>query len=226
VTTSAPPVQLPLDLGVRPAYGLDDFIVAASNRAAIAWIDGWPNWPAAALAVVGPAGSGKTHLCQVWRQRTGARIIAPDALYTLLPPELVGDAPAIVLDDLEPPFPERPLLHLLNHVSEHGRFALIAAREPPARWPVALPDLRSRLAALPAVAIGAPDDALLKAVIGKLFRDRQLPVGGEVVDYLVARMERSLSAAQRLVAALDRAALAGRKRITLPLARSVLGELE
>jgi len=226
VTAPAPPAQLPLDLGVRPAYGLDDFIVADSNRAAVAWIDSWPKWPSPVLAVAGPAGSGKTHLCQVWRQRTGARIVAPDALYTLLPPELVDDAPAIVLDGLEPPLPERPLLHLLNHLGEQRRYALIAAREPPARWPVALPDLRSRLAALPAVAIGAPDDALIKAVIAKLFRDRQLHVGAEVVDYLLARMERSLSAAQRLVAALDRAALAGQRPITVALARRVLGELE
>jgi chromosomal replication initiation ATPase DnaA len=110
----------------------------------------------------------------------------------------------------------------LNHLAEHGSSALIAAREPPARWPVRLPDLASRLAALPAVAIGAPDDRLLGAVIAKLFRDRQLHVGVEVVDYLVARMERSLSAAQTIVAALDRAALAGRRPVTVALARGVL----
>jgi chromosomal replication initiation ATPase DnaA len=220
------PVQLPLDLGVRPAYGLEDFIVAESNRAAVAWVDSWPSWPACALAVSGPAGSGKTHLCQVWRQRTGARAVGLQELYTLLPPELADDAPALVLDGLVEPVPERPLLHLLNHLAERGRHALIAAREPPARWAVGLADLRSRLAALPAVAIGAPDDALLAAVIGKLFRDRQLHVGAEVVDYLLARMERSLSAAQRVVAALDRAALAGRRPITVALARGVLVELE
>ncbi len=223
---SAPPTQLPLDLGVRPAYGLAEFIVAESNRAAVAWVDSWPAWPSCALAVSGPAGSGKTHLCQVWRQRTGARVVAPQELYTLLPPELADAAPALVLDGLTEPLPERPLLHLLNHLAERHRHALIAAREPPARWSVGLADLRSRLAALPAVAIGAPDDALLVAVIAKLFRDRQLHVGAEVGDYLLARMERSLSAAQRIVAALDRAALAGRRPVTVALARAVLAELE
>jgi chromosomal replication initiation ATPase DnaA len=218
--------QLTLDLGVRPAYGLEAFMVAESNRAAVAWIDSWPGWPSGTLALAGPAGAGKTHLCQVWRQRSGAHAIDPAALGRLTPPELAGDAPALLLDDLREPLPERALLHLINHLAEQRRDLLIAAREPPARWRVALPDLRSRLAALPAVAIGAPDDLLLGAVIAKLFRDRQLEVGDEVVDYLLPRMERSLGAAQRLVAALDRAALAGRRPITVMLARAVLADTE
>jgi chromosomal replication initiation ATPase DnaA len=217
-------MQLTLDLGMRTAYGLEDFIVAESNRAAVAWIDSWPGWPGGTLAVAGPAGSGKTHLCQVWRRRSGAHEIDPSALGRLTPPELAGDAPALLLDDLQAPVPERPLLHLLNHLAEQRRDLLIAAREPPARWRVDLPDLRSRLAALPAIAIGAPDDGLLGAVIVKLFRDRQLQVGAEVVDYLLPRMERSLSAAQRLVTALDGAALAGRRPITVKLARAVLAD--
>jgi len=147
-------------------------------------------------------------------------------LAALAPPALVGDAPALLLDDVAPPLPERPLLHLLNHLAEQRRFVLITGREPPARWPVALADLASRLAALPQVAIGAPDDALLAAVMSKLFRDRQLQVGVEVVDYVLPRMERSLSAAQGLVAALDRAALAGQRPITVALARTVLTQTE
>jgi chromosomal replication initiation ATPase DnaA len=218
--------QLALDWGVRTAYGLEDFIVAESNRDAVVWIDSWPGWPGFALAVAGPAGSGKTHLCQVWRQRSGARPIDPATLGVLTPPELAADAPALLLDGLPEPVPERPLLHLLNHLAEQRRYLLIAAREPPARWAVGLPDLRSRLAALPAVAIGAPDDLLLGAVIAKLFRDRQLQVGAEVVDYLLPRMERSLSAAQSLVVALDGAALAGRRPITVALARTVLAGTE
>ena len=218
--------QLPLDLGVRTAYGLEDFIVAESNRAAIAWIDAWPDWPAHGLAVSGPPGSGKTHLGQVWRQRSGARAVDPAQLAAGTPPALVGDAPALLLDDLAPPVPERPLLHLLNHLAEQRRFVLITGRVPPARWPVALADLASRLAALPQVAIGAPDDALLAAVMAKLFRDRQLQVGAEVVDYVLPRMERSLSAAQALVVALDRAALAGQRPITVALARTVLTQTE
>jgi chromosomal replication initiation ATPase DnaA len=213
---------LALDLGARTAYGLEDFLVAESNRAAVAWVDAWPDWPGGALALTGPAGSGKTHLAQMWRARSNARPIDPASLATRPPPELIGDAPALLLDGLAAPVPERPLLHLLNHLAEQRRHLLIVAREPPARWAIALPDLGSRLAALPAVAIGAPDDALLGAVIVKLFHDRQLAVPTEVVDYLLARMERSLSAAQNLVAALDRAALAGRRPLTVVLARTVL----
>ncbi len=218
--------QLTLDLGVRTAYGLEDFIVADSNRAAVAWVDSWPGWPSGALAIAGPAGSGKTHLCQVWCRRSGAQAIDQAALGRLTPPELVGDAAALLLDDLREPVPERPLLHLLNHLAEQRRDLLIAAREPPARWRVELPDLRSRLAALPAVAIGAPDDGLLGAVIAKLFRDRQLQVSAEVVDYLLPRMERSLIAAQRLVTALDGAALAGRCSVNIKLARAILADTE
>ena len=218
--------QLILDLGVRAAYGLEDFMVAEPNRAAVAWIDAWPSWPGGMLALAGPPGSGKTHLAQVWRARSGARPLDPARLAALTPPELIGDAPALLLDDLREPVPERPLLHLLNHLAEQRRHLLIAAREPPARWTIGLADLGSRLSALPAVAIGAPDDALLGAVIAKLFRDRQLEVAAEVVDYLLPRMERSLAAAQDLVAALDRAALAGRRPITVALARTVLADTE
>lgn len=218
--------QLPLDLGHRPALGREDFLVADCNAAAVAWIDRWPDWPGGGLALHGPAGCGKTHLAEVWRRESGAIRLDAASLAAREPPQLLGEARAVAIDDLydNPGLlpDERRFLHLYNLMRERGGHLLLVGRAPPARWPVALPDLKSRLGALPAVEIGAPDDTLLTAVLVKLLTDRQLVVGAEVVDYLARRMERSFEAARRIVAALDREALAARRRIALPLAREVL----
>lgn len=196
------PRQLPLPLPHRPALGRDDFLVAPCNADAVAWLDRWPAWPSGGLVVHGPTGCGKTHLGSVWRARAGPR--------------------DLLLDDADRPGDERALLHRLNFAREEGGSVLLLGRAPAARWPCALPDLRSRLLALPAVAVGPPDDALLAAVLAKLLADRQAAVGDDVIGFLVARMERSFAAAGRLAEALDRAALAGKRPITLPLARQVL----
>ena len=224
--------QLPLDLTLRPALGREDFLVAPSNQVAVAWIDRWPDWPGPALALYGPPGCGKTHLCQVWRAASGAVEIDAGRLARAEPPELLGAARTCVLDDAEALFgcagganadanAER-LLHLFNSVVERGGQLLLAARAAPARWPCGLADLGSRLAAAPAVRLEAPDDALMEALLVKLCADRQLAVDGKVLRYLLARMERSFAAARALVAALDRASLAERRALTVPLARRVL----
>ncbi len=214
--------QLPLDLPHRPALGRADFLVAPCNQEAIAWLDRWPRWPAPALALCGPAGSGKTHLAQVFAARAAARFIDPAALTTERVPALLGEAQAAIVDDAAGA-PEEPLLHLYNLLAERGGHLLVAAREPPARWPIALADLRSRLIACPAVAVAAPDEALIGALLIKLFADRQLQVGEGVVAYLALQLDRSFAAAQEAVAALDTAALAEHRRVTVPLARRVLG---
>ncbi len=217
--------QLPLVLGHRQALGREDFLVADCNAAAVAWIDRWPDWPGGGLAIHGPAGSGKSHLAEVWRARSGAVRITAQALAVAEPPRLLGGARACVIDGLHDGavrLDERRLLHLYNLLREGGGHLLLAATSAPARWPVALPDLKSRLGALPAVEIGSPDDTLLAAVLVKLFADRQLSVGTEVVAYLAPRMERSFAAARRIVEALDREALAAQRRVALPLAREVL----
>ncbi len=222
--------QLPLELSLRPALGREDFLVAPSNEVAVAWIDRWPDWPGPALALYGPPGCGKTHLCQVWCAASGAVEIDAGRLARAEPPELLGVARTCVLDDAEALLgsaggaganAER-LLHLFNSVAERGGQLLLAARAAPARWPCGLADLGSRLAAAPAVRLEAPDDALLEALLVKLFADRQLAVGEELVRYLLARMERSFAAARALVAALDRASLAEGRALTVPLARRVL----
>jgi len=219
--------QLPLELALRPALGREDFLVAPCNQVAVAWIDRWPDWPGPVLALYGPPGCGKTHLCQVWRAASGAVEIDADRLARAEPPELLGSARACVLDDAESLVgggmaeAER-LLHLFNSVVERGGQLLLAARAAPARWPHGLADLGSRLAAATGVRLEAPDDALMEALLVKLFADRQLAIGEEVVRYLLARMERSFAAARTLVAALDRASLAERRAVTVPLARRVL----
>lgn len=213
--------QLPLDLGFRPALGRADFLIAPCNAAAVAWLDRWPGWPGTALALWGPAGSGKTHLVEVWRARSGAVMIAPDRLASALVPQLLGGAPAAAVDDADTA-DEEALLHLFNLLGERQGHLLLAARDPPARWGLHLADLRSRLLASPAVAVEAPDDALLAALLVKLFNDRQLRISEDVIAYLLPRIERSFAAAQAIVAALDQAALAGQRAVTVKLARDVL----
>lgn len=145
------------------------------------------------------------------------------------PAELIGGAMAGVIDGFAggalPPEAERTLLHLHNIVAERRGHLLLCAEAPPARWPVALADLRSRLAAMPVVAIAPPDDGLLESLLAKLFADRQLPVDRGTIIYMVARMERSFDAARRLVDAVDRTALATRRRPTLGLVREILGDI-
>ena len=214
--------QLILDLGHRPALGEADFLVAPCNQSAVRWLDRWPDWATPALTLHGPPGCGKTHLARVFVARSHAPIIEAATLATDAVPALLGRAGTCVVDDADRAA-EQPLLHLYNLIAERRGGLLLTAREPPARWPGLLPDLRSRLTAAPAVAVKAPDDALLAALLVKLFADRQLSVSEDVVLFLLRQMERSFEAARRLVAALDAAALRDRRAITIPLARSVLG---
>ncbi|WP_372000100.1 DnaA/Hda family protein [Tistrella mobilis] len=222
------PAQLPLDLALRPALGREDFLVAPSNAEAVAWLDRWPDWPGPALAIHGPAGCGKTHLARVWQAMSGAVEVSPERLAAdAAPAELSGGARAVLVEDVGEAIAagadEAALFHLYNHLAAAGGTLLLTGAEPPARWALALPDLASRLRAAPAVRVGPPDDALLSAVLVKLFADRQLRVSGEVVRWLTLHMERSFDAARRLVDQLDAVALAERRGITVALARGVLG---
>ncbi|GAB6051426.1 regulatory inactivation of DnaA Hda protein [Magnetospira thiophila] len=220
--------QMPLELGFAPALGAEDFLVAPCNREAVGWLDRWPDWPAPALILHGPAGCGKTHLASLFLRRTGGRELVlaeatPETAVALLEqvPVLFCEIPETVLGSTA----ERCLLHAYNTARDLNRHLLLTARRAALSWGVALPDLRSRLLGAPAAAIKAPDDPLLTALLVKLLADRHLKVEEGVLHYLLPRMERSFQGAADLVAALDRESLARKKAVTLALARQVLQDL-
>jgi len=212
--------QLTLELWPGAAMGAGDFFVSDSNRAAHATVTGG-DWPGGRLALVGPGGAGKTHLASIWADRTGAGLrAAADLAQGPLP----APGAALVLEDLEqlPRRAEEPLFHLLNHLATTGGRILVTGRQPPARWDIALPDLASRLQAMPLARIAEPDDALLAALLAKLFADRGLAPEAGLIPWLVARMERSSAAARDMVTLLESTALSEGRALTLPYAREVL----
>lgn len=217
--------QMLLDLGHRAALGREDFLVAPSNRDAVAWLDLWPNWPGPGIVIYGPEACGKSHLAEVWRTRSKARVLNAEDIAGRDAPALVDGALAVVVEHADRTVDERALLHLYNYLAGQGGSLLLTAATAPAHWNLKLADLRSRLAALPAIAVGAPDDGLIEAVMVKQFADRQIRVTPDVVAYLVTRVERSLATVRAVVAALDAAALAERRPITVPLARQVLDRM-
>jgi len=215
--------QLVIDLPFEPALGAADFLVSACNRAALAWIERWPDWPGHALALYGPAQCGKSHLALLWTACIRGRLVGGPELQALSPPELAA-LPGIAVDHADQA-PERALLHLHNCCRETGTGLLLVAREPPSRWPTLLPDLASRLRAMQIVGIDPPDDALLASLLVKHFADRQIRVAPSVIGFAVHRIERSFAAAAAFVDALDRAALGAGRPIGLALVRRVLAEI-
>lgn len=214
--------QLVLDLAFRPAFGADDFLISDSNRDAVGWLDRWPDWPARGLAVYGPPGSGKSHLAAVWRARSHAEAVAAADLDAARVRRLMDRTDRIVVEDADRGVDERALLQLYNELNHERGWLLLTAIAAPVRWRIELPDLASRIGALPASGLSAPDDALLAGVIAKQFADQQLTASEEVVRYLIARMERSFTAARWLVTEIDRLSLANRQSVTVPLAREAL----
>ena len=227
-----PPRQLAFDLDPAENFSREDFLRGAGNAAALELVESWPHWPARAVALIGPEGSGKSHLAAIWASLSGARRLASAALEEAgVPAALSTGALAIERGDVRDPrdlqhsgdLDERAMFHLLNLAREQQAFLLLTARSAPAGWQIALPDLASRLRALPVVNLAAPDDAMLRAVLVKLFADRQLEVDDGLVTYLMVRIERSFAAAQAVVAALDREALRRQRPVTRALASEVLG---
>ncbi len=220
--------QMIIDLPLSPGMGREDFLVTESNRAAFAMIESWPSGAEASplLALVGPPGSGKSHLAEIWRARTGAlRATAADVSVQNLSALL--SAGRLVLEDMPgDALDERAMFHLVNMAREGGARIVLVSRRFPSRWPVSLPDLASRLKAAQTAVLGPPDDELLRAVLVKLFADRQLKVGEGVISYLLTRMERSLDAARRIVAAVDRRALEEHANLTLPFVSRFMRRLE
>ncbi len=214
--------QLALPLDHAESLAREDFLGGPSNAAALALVDSWPGWPARAVVLAGPEGSGKSHLAAAWAQVAGARLIAARALQDIVVPAALATG-ALVIEDLAPGgFDERALFHLLNLAREENAYLLITMRTPPAGWAFAVRDLGSRLRALPVVAIAPPDDALLRAILVKLFADRQVAVDESLIGYVATRIERSCAAARRAVQSLDREAMRQKRPLTRALASEIL----
>ena len=215
--------QLVFDLPHRSALGLEDFMVSASNQAAVRVIDSWPSWPHPSMVLVGPEGSGKTHLANVWRLAAVAEIV-PAA--DLADGKTLTEARTIVVEDADRGIgSERALFHLMNLAREHGGNLLITGRTPPGDWTVTLPDLRSRLRACPAIPLGAPDESLLGLVLVKLLHDRQLPATPAAVAYLSRHLDRSMAAAIAVVSAIDKLLWDKPSEITRDVARRALAAI-
>lgn len=216
--------QIPLDLPIAERRGRDDWIVSEANADATALIERFPDWPGDVVLVTGPAGAGKSHLAHVFAERSGAAILAAADLSTRDPVELAR-TPALVVEDLGEGLDETALFHLLNAVRQAGGRVLLTAATAPSEWGLRLADLASRLRAATPVTLREPDDALLEALLAKLFSDRQTMVDPSVIAFLARRMERSFAAAHDLVAALDREALAAKTPITRTVAARVVAAL-
>ncbi len=217
-------MQMVMPFASATSYHAEDFIRGEGNEKALGLIERWPDWPYSLVVVHGPKGSGKTHLAHVFAQRTRAQFIPPSRIGNAPADQLLAGGHAWVIDGLEQVKSEDALAQLINHARARGDYVLMSANCPPSQLPFKLKDLTSRLTALPEVALGEPDDALLMGVLAKAFADRQLRVGLDVLQYAVTRLERSFEAAQRFAQQVDEASLASGRGVTLPLIRSVLHE--
>jgi len=218
--------QLAFDLLHAESFRREDFLADPSNEAALALVDTWPNWPHRIAAIVGSSGSGKSHLAAIWAEQSGARITDAAALVRAEVPRALVTG-ALVIEDLAPErADEQALFHLFNLAREEDAFVLVTAARRLDLDGYALPDLASRLRALPVIALSPPSETLLAAVMVKLFADRQLAIDEETVTFLLGRIERSLAAVRDMVGRLDRAALSRGRRITRVLAAELLREQE
>lgn len=214
------PDQLVFDWPTGVALGPDDFFVSEANAQAFAMLGTPATWPERKLALIGPKGSGKSHLARVFQGQSGAELVQA----TTLDPDFQSNATTIIIEDIEnlSAGSEEALFHLHNNLRNAGGTLLLTSDTPPSRWAIALPDLASRMQATTVVQITNPDDALLSALIMKLFADRQINPQPHLVQYLATRIERSYAAAADIVARLDTAALAQARKINKTLAAELL----
>jgi chromosomal replication initiation ATPase DnaA len=222
--------QIPLPLPHDAAMGADDFLVTPCNREAAAWVEKWPDWPALGLILTGLAGSGKTHLLNLWLTKSKGRFVTPQNLVAENSASLTATTTCVAIDDADilagDAEAEESLFHLYNHLKTVKGSLLLTLTRGAGQAGFVLPDLRSRLLTLPAAALGAPDDLLLEALIVKQFRDRQVALDAGVVAYLAPRMPRDAAGIRALVEKLDFSALAMGRKITIALARKVLEDCD
>lgn len=216
--------QLPFDFPLLNAQSFDDFAIGESNKSAVKLLNLWPNWGHHALMVVGPNACGKSHLINSFKNQYGGMLIDPLNLpsVTDISAGLNKENPIILMDNAHLVSDETGFFHIFNSVKEAGGWLLLTALKPPQFWAFTLPDLSSRLKAVPYVEISLPDEGLLRAVLIKQFSDHQLRVNDAVISFLIKRMERSFEGANRLVSLIDNAALSEGKNITVPLAKEAI----
>ena len=213
-------LQFRLELQRAASHRREDFIVSPSNAGAVRTVDAWPVWHAGALALVGPEGSGKSHLARAWASRTGAAVLALNE----------GEAPdltdfngrPVLLEDADRGAPDEVLFHLINMAGVPGGGLLLTGRTAPSSWPVHLRDLRSRLNAMSVAELPPPDDVILEGLLRKFFRERNIRPTDDLVPYLLRRIERSATRAREVVAKLDEVADAEQRGVSRALARQIL----
>src|SRR5262245_34744192 len=219
------PRQLALALDHPVSFAREDFLRGSSNVAALGLIERWPDWPDRLVALIGPEGSGKSHLAAIWAEATGARVLAAKLLSIVNVPGALATR-ALVVEDLEPAdLDEQALFHLINLPREERAYVLFTSRSILANFPVTIRDLGSRLRAAPTVTVTAPDDTLLRSLLVKLAADRQLSLDQSLVNYLANRIERSFAAAKAAVQKLDAEAMRQHRPVTRALAAEVLRNL-
>jgi chromosomal replication initiation ATPase DnaA len=217
------PKQLAFDLPLDPRFGREDFLVSPSNEQAYAQIESWPDWNDTVLILNGPRGSGKSHLAAIWAATAHAWTIDAFEIVPDKVPHLISNGALAIEDFDRADRDEAALFHLINLAREKRAFVLLTCEKSPDHWGLRTADLLSRLRLAPSVSIAAPDDALLKAVLVKLFVDRQLVVDTSVVDYIALRIERSLAKADEFVTVLDKEALSRGRRVSRAMAAEILG---
>lgn len=201
----------------RPfSHAREDFVVSAANAQAVGAVDAWPAWHGGVLALIGPEGSGKTHLALGWAERAGAAILKLNDRDTH---DLRGRP--VLLENADRRAGDETLFHLIN-MAPAGGGLLLTGRLAPLTWTTDLPDLRSRFNALPTARIEPPDDALLDGVLRKFFRERNIRPPDDLLAYLVRRIERSIPAAKDVVCRIDELADAEKRDVTRALAREIL----
>ncbi|NVJ90144.1 MAG: DNA replication protein [Methylocystaceae bacterium] len=215
--------QIPLAFDYRPSMSGEDFLVSDSNREAVAFLDLWPQWPSPFVIIYGEAGCGKSHLAQVFSEATKAIEIK----LNVDPYISMGDHKTGVVENVDRLLADnqQALFHLYNFAKENDAHILLTSRTSPALWDIQLADLKSRIGAASVIEIGQPDDTLIEAVLVKQFADRQLHVERDVVAFMLTRMERSFDQARLLVNEIDQQSLAQKRKITIPLVRSVFQSL-
>lgn len=213
--------QLRLELRRPTSYRRDEFIVSPTNESAVQAIDSWPHWHAGRLALVGPPGSGKSHLARAWAEQVGAVILVAGEDDQLQELEPLQSRP-VLIEDADHGAPDDTLFHLINRAEIAGGGLLLTARTPPTLWSATLPDLRSRLNALAVAELPPPDDIVLEGVLRKFFREQNVRPTDDLIPYLIRRIERSVPYARSLVERLDDLADAERRPVSRALARQIL----